>query len=735
MIAACPLLGLWLLFQAPVPAPQTQNGNPVLPPEPPASQATPSAPKSLPEVVVTATRRTEDLFDVPRSMTIVPRQELLERAPRTAAEAIRFKPGIWVQKTGHLGGAPVIRGFIGNRVVYLFDGIRRNTASLFAGPNSFLQNIDALDIDRVEVVRGPGSVLYGSDAIGGVVNVITDEDLLFSKGLETGGRLYGRFASADHETSSRAEGYFTTSRVNGFVGVTRRNIQDLNSGRGGGVQAPATWFEHDWDAQVGTSLGDGQRLDLFVQSFTRPEGRRFDRPDWFQRNDRDLWNLRYRGKDLSFADHVEVKLYYHSQVNFIDAAFFDSDSRDRTIGGEFQADSKIGKDFHLVYGASGLRDSVDKSNPQKGTVDPHVDWRNLAGYALGEWQASDHWRVDAGLRLDQFNLQSDSPPLARLDSRVRSAVQNGSLPLSSLNQDTTDLALTGGFGLTYFVTDDVSVYSHIGRAFRAPNKADKLAFGPFTFGFGVPSPNLRSESSWTYEIGSKAQGKDFSYTVAGYMTVLSDGILSQPGTFNGSSFIDINGNGVQDAGEQVFVKRNSRDDIVVHGVELQGVQYLPEAWSRALSDYGAFSLYGNFTWMRGRARGTGEPLDRGIPTNGLLGVRWENAREASERRSWIELETWAVNSFDRIPSTRGASDPAFRKNPQDRNSPFLATNAQGAPRVPGFTIFNVRAGLKINKAATLTLSVENITDKLYRVKDSRIDAPGISFLAAMELVF
>lgn len=709
------------------------------PPSSPVQDPEASAPQepgqgkdqAAPEIVVIATRHEAEPRDVPRSVTVLSKDQLREKAPRTVAEALRFQPGIWVQKTGHLGGAPIIRGFMGNQVVYLFDGIRRNTASLFAGPNSFLQNIDALDVDRIEVIRGPGSVLYGSDAIGGVVNVISNEELAFSDGLDWGGRILGRYGSADQETSSRLEGFVTGERFNAFIGATRRDIGDLESGRGGMVQVPSSWYEHDFDGQAGWKVGDGQRLDFYFQNFKRPEGMRFDKPNWVQRNDRDLYTLRYRAQDLGFADSLDAKAYYHRQANFIDEKWWDSDSLDRSVGLDLQAGSQLSEDLLLTWGLTALRDSVSKSNPQKGTEDPDVDWQDAALFGLAEWQVAQDVQLSLGLRADNFSLDATAPPFRKLDSNVQNAINNGSLTLADLGQNRSDTAFTGGLGLSWDVTDSVTAYTHLGRAFRAPNKSDMLSFGAFTFGFNVPSPNLDPESSWTYEIGLKTQTDDTAVAVAGYLTTVSDGIVSQPGTFNGSSFIDLNGNGTQDAGEQVYVKQNSPDDIVVKGLELQAIHYLPDSWVHAVVDQGAVALYGNLTWMRGEDKGTNEPLDRGIPTNALLGIRWEDSRNPRQQRWWTALEAWAVDSFDRIPSSR-YGDGAFHSDPQDPGgSPYLAPG----PRVPGYTVFSWRGGVRLSKDADLTIAVENLTNRLYRVKDSRIDASGTNVVAALEVRF
>ena len=95
------------------------------------------------------------------------------KAVRTLPEALREVPGVMVQKTGYGQGAPFIRGFTSQRTLLLIDGIRLNNAVFREGPNQYWNTVDPFTIDRLEVVKGPSSVLYGSDAIGGTVNVIT----------------------------------------------------------------------------------------------------------------------------------------------------------------------------------------------------------------------------------------------------------------------------------------------------------------------------------------------------------------------------------------------------------------------------------------------------------------------------------------------------------------------------------------------------------------------------------
>ncbi len=690
-------------------------------------------PTSLQEIVVVATRLAEDLFEIPRSVTVIDQQRLRENAPRTAAEALRMQPGMWIQRTGHSGGAPIIRGFMGKRVIYMFDGIRRNTASLFNGPNGFLGTVDALDIDRIEVLRGPGSVLYGSDAIGGVINVITNEEALYSKGgLDTGGRLHTRFASADHEASARVEGYVSGEKAYAFLGATRRNIGNVTSGREGGLQIPTTWHEKNYDIESGFRLSDKQDVQFFVQSFDRPDSTRFDKPDRVTRNQRDLYGARYFARDLAFADTASVTAYYHRQQKINDDPTRDSLTLDRSTGLDVQLEKGFGSaGSRLVYGLTAIGDDVAKSNPQGGTRDPDATWTDMAGFALMEMYMAEDWRVDVGLRVDRTRLKLSTLPFNELDPLIQSAINNGELSMADLALENTNTALTGGVGMSWFLTEDLTAFTNLSRAFRAPNKSDLFSFGPWTNGFNMPSPNVDPESSWTYELGMRGQNHNTAWEATGFYTELDNAIVSEPGTFNGSSFVDLDGDGQRDPSgqEDVYLKTNSADKITIKGVELQGTHYLASRWTKFLTKSGAFSLFGNASWIDGTNQATGGPPDRLFPTNALLGVRWEDSRNAAQRTKWVSFEAWMVDSFDDIAASR-AGDPAFKTNPQDRSSDILAPG----PRVPGFSVFTLRGGVKVNDRVSVSLAVENLSDRLYRVKDSRIDAPGINFVAAVDIL-
>ncbi len=157
-------------------------------------------------VIVSAARADRAASDVPRSTAVVSRTALDERADRTSPEALQDRSGGWVQKTNHGGGSPIVRGLVGNQVLVLIDGVRLNNATFRLGPNQYMNTIDAFSLERIEVLRGSGSVQYGSDALGGVVNLISPLPVLSSGGLRAGGAVATRLVSSGMEQTARAEG-------------------------------------------------------------------------------------------------------------------------------------------------------------------------------------------------------------------------------------------------------------------------------------------------------------------------------------------------------------------------------------------------------------------------------------------------------------------------------------------------------------------------------------------------
>ena len=143
-----------------------------------------TAEEALPELVVTATRVERELFNTPQAVTLIDPLEIEQTNAPSTPDLFDFATGVYIQKTNLGGGSPFIRGLTGKQVVILVDGVRLNNSFYRYGPHQYLNTIDPNIIERIEVVRGPASVLYGSDALGGTINIITRQPDLAVLGLE-----------------------------------------------------------------------------------------------------------------------------------------------------------------------------------------------------------------------------------------------------------------------------------------------------------------------------------------------------------------------------------------------------------------------------------------------------------------------------------------------------------------------------------------------------------------------
>jgi len=162
-------------------------------------------PQPLPDIVVTPMRTDTELAETPYTAYVIGQDTIAEQSPRTTPDALDGLPSVMVQKTGYGQGSPFLRGFTGFRTLMMVDGIRLNNSVFRDGPNQYWNTVDPYSIDRYEVVMGPASVLYGSDAIGGAVNALTLAPPDWDGQSEWSRRIEYRGATADESTQIRGE--------------------------------------------------------------------------------------------------------------------------------------------------------------------------------------------------------------------------------------------------------------------------------------------------------------------------------------------------------------------------------------------------------------------------------------------------------------------------------------------------------------------------------------------------
>ena len=212
---------------------------------------------------------------MPFATSVLSADTLDLRRPRTLPLALEELPGLMVQKTSSAQGAPYIRGFTGFRTLLLIDGIRLNNSVFREGPNQYWGTVDPLALSRLELVKGPASVLYGSDAVGGTVNAVSLTPTVPeppSANPSTAAGISHRYASADnsHVTRLDATGRLH-DRLAGRIGLSQKNYHDLRAGRGTGTQPRTGYSESGLDASLAYRIGQHARLTALAQDFTQDD--------------------------------------------------------------------------------------------------------------------------------------------------------------------------------------------------------------------------------------------------------------------------------------------------------------------------------------------------------------------------------------------------------------------------------------------------------------------------------
>ena len=400
---------------------------------------------------VTGARHDQRLIDSPRQIAVVTAEDIRRRNYRSTPEALADIVGVFVQETNDGGGSPIIRGLVGNQILILVDGIRLNNSAYRLGPNQYLNTIDLNQIERIEVVRGAGSVLYGSDALGGVVNIITRaagrEDGTGAVGM----RWFSRLSSANTGAIGRAEVSFETGAV-GFVGgltvktlrraarrprhrcATADRLRRMGRRREGGVPAgrpsgtdrrratrhaaprPAVRCHHGRDGfEVGVESRDARaRLRSLQSPVSYP----------------DRWSR--LSVTVSYQQQTEHYQRIAAAAPTLELRHFD---QTRSLGANVQFTSPVGPRHLLTYGVDTYGDRIASQREDvslttgasvlaRGNFADGARYRSVAVFLQDEIDVSPRLHVNLGTRYSSFHphaIVSRSEYRARCSSIPSSA--------------------------------------------------------------------------------------------------------------------------------------------------------------------------------------------------------------------------------------------------------------------------------------------------------------------------
>jgi len=670
---------------------------------------------NLPPVIVTASRVAEPVNTVAASAVKITSDELQESQTRTLPEALDMTSGVMVQKTSYGQGSPYIRGFTGFRTLMLVDGIRLNSPVFREGANQYWNTVDSFSLGSVELLKGPGSALYGSDAVGGTVQAFTvmPEYAPEGGGDIWGGRLAARVASAERSAIGRGEGYYGSDQWAGLFGLTYKDFGDLEGGKHVGRQRKTGYQELDYDAKVRVALKGDRELVFAHMTVDQDDVWRTHRtpygiswqgtaigtePVHTFDQDHSITYLRYIDREETFLyDELQATVYFQRQEETKEVVKKDNT---RSVDGfdvkTWGASADMVKETALgtwAYGVEYVRDGVDSFRNNynaagalssigiQGPVADDSYYHTAALYVQDRVRLSDRWELTFGERAT----------FARADIGRYENFETS--PHSPASMDEHWYDLSGHIRLAYTVIDDCwLVYASASQAYRAPGLSDLTRFDVSkSTDVETPSTNLDPETYLCGEVGTRVKADPVEWHAAYFYTRIRDLIIRQA------------------AADGTFTKINGGDGYV-HGFESELQVRLSKQW---LSRTG-------FTWMEGytdydAADGTkiSEPV-RTMPLTAYTALRWES----EDRRFWAEAAERASDTEDRLT----ASDK---------------TDTQRIPPggTPGYAVTDLRCGWRVGHGLSMVAAVENVLDKDYRIHGSGSNEPGRNFILSAEYRF
>ncbi len=670
-------------------------------------------------IFVSATRSEKNVVDVSRPLNIVSGDMVRERNSKTSSEALREETGIFVQKTNHGGGSAIIRGLSSNRLLLMVDGIRLNNSTYRLGNHQYLTTIDNNIISRIEVVRGPTSVLYGSDALGGAINVITNRpDLLNTKDrVKAEARIFGRYSSADEEKTTRTDMSVVNNKLAFNAGFSYKDFGDLKRGGNSGnpllenstqgeKQSPSGFKEFNFDSKLFYEVTADQNITAAFQKTGQKDVPRYDKYEnnnytkWlYEPQKRTLAYINYE-KNLhkSFFSSLKLALSYHlQQEGRITQKNEESDiirEKDdvNTYGFLFQLNSSY-KTHYMTMGTDIYFDRIGSSrsvfdcsekhlyNDVRGRYIDGSDYNSFGVFLQDEVTIKKKWILTAGVRHSYFTAKYKLP----IDNKQV-------MEFSSFNQDYQKS--TANIGLVYKLNEKIFLNSNLSQGFRAPNLSDLSKFGESKGSvYEVPNVTLEPEKVLSFDIGLKTDMKKFKGYYSLYYSRIGDIIESADALYNGMPVMIRNG-------ETYKVKsKQNTGDAAVTGFEGAVEYYI----------YDSISIHGNFTYTYGTNRTLEEPVGGIPPAFGLSGIKWKTGN------SFADFFIRFASKQDRLSS-------------DDLDDPRIPAGG-----TPGWKIFNIRYGRTISDHLLMQISLENIFDRNYREHGSGINGPGRNFILSFNL--
>lgn len=701
----------------------------------------------LDEMVISANRWEQNLSEIASRVSKISLGEMHLHNPQTAADLVGISQGVFIQKSQLGGGSPVIRGFAANRVLLVIDGVRMNNAIFRSGNVQNIISLDANAIREAEVIFGPGSVIYGSDAIGGVMDFHTLKPRISRQAKPfVGSNALVRYSSANKERTAHADVNIGFKKWAILSSFTRSYYDDLKMGSNGpgayrrpdyvarvndadvvvknadpDVQVPTGYDQLNAMQKIRYQPGSSWELEYAfhyskTSSYSRydrlilKDGENFDHATWYYGPQE--WQMHtltvLNDKPTFLKDQVKLTLAYQDYQESRHNRGFGSANRTNRFEGvkafsmNLDADKALSEATTAFYGGEVIANRVSSEayriNITNGNTSgtstrypDNSDWRTYAAYASVKHRLSSRWLLNASTRFTHVYTHAVFDKTYFDFPFEAATVKNN--------------AVNGSAGIIYNPSFATHWYANISTGFRAPNIDDIGKVFDSQPGYVVvPNPDLDPETAYNAETGvATAIHPKIKVDLALYYTLMDNAIARSTYTFQGADSVEFDGEL-----SRVLALRN------IGRVQIYGFQ-AGLNWQLMKT----LRLTSSLNFQKGKEKDpeTGRNFS---PTHvaPLFG-----ATHLVYKRNKVTADLYMVYNGPIEYRNLALSERA--------DAHLYIPDENGNPYAPSWMTLNLKASWAINKFVTVDGGVENILDKRYRPYSSGIAAAGRNFIIAV----